>query len=70
MLFGQTVAVYCGNRTEQTLCGQNAVRTSQESNRLLLFGGTVAVYCDNRTEHTNTLCGQSEPHSKDNTCKI
>jgi hypothetical protein len=27
MLFGETVAVYCGNRTEltDTLCGQNEV---------------------------------------------
>jgi hypothetical protein len=32
-LFGETVAVYCENRTEHTdtLCGQNAVRTSQET---------------------------------------
>jgi hypothetical protein len=31
MLFGETVAVYCENRTEHTdtLCGQNADRTSQ-----------------------------------------
>jgi hypothetical protein len=33
MLFGETVAVYCENHTEHTdtLCGQNAVRTSQET---------------------------------------
>jgi hypothetical protein len=24
MLFGETVAVYCENHTEHTLCGQNA----------------------------------------------
>jgi hypothetical protein len=36
MLFGETVAVYCENRTEHTdtLCGQNAIRTSQETIRL------------------------------------
>jgi hypothetical protein len=50
MLFGQTVAVYCENRTEHT----DTVRTSQEThyvsatepNRLMLFGETVAVYCE------------------------
>jgi hypothetical protein len=33
MLLEDTVAVYCENRTEHTdtLCGQNAVRTSQET---------------------------------------
>jgi hypothetical protein len=74
MLFRETVAVYCENRTEHTdtLCGQNAVyidsvRTSQETHyvcatnpdRLMLFRETVAVDCENRTEHTNTLCGQN-----------
>jgi hypothetical protein len=43
MLFGETVAVYCENRTEHT----DTVRTSQETryyvsaaetNRLMLFG--------------------------------
>jgi hypothetical protein len=47
MLFREEVAVYCENHTEHTdtLCGQNAVRTSQEThyvsatepNRLMLF---------------------------------
>jgi translation initiation factor IF-1 len=74
MLFRETVAVYCENRTEHTdtLCGQNAVyinsvRTSQEThdvsatkpNLLMLFRQTVAVYCENHTEHTNALCGQN-----------
>jgi hypothetical protein len=69
LLFGETVAVYCKNRTEHrdTLCGQNAVRTSQETryvsstkpNRLMPFGETVAACCKNRTEHTDTLCGQN-----------
>jgi hypothetical protein len=66
MLFGETVAVYCENRTEHIIrCVGTSVRTSQEThyasatepNRLMLFGETVAVYCKNRTEHT--LCGQS-----------
>jgi hypothetical protein len=69
MLFGDTVAVYYENRTEHTdtLCGQNAVRTSQEtryisateSNRLMLFGERVAGYCENHMEHTDTHCGQN-----------
>jgi hypothetical protein len=69
MLFRETVAVSCENHTEHTdtVCGQNAVRTSQEThyvsatepNRLMLFGEIVAVYCDNHTEHIDTLCGQN-----------
>jgi hypothetical protein len=69
MLFRERVAVYCENHTEHTdtLCGQDAVRTLQEThyisatepNRLLLFRETVAVYCENHTEHTDTLCGQN-----------
>jgi hypothetical protein len=57
MLFGETFCLYYENRTEHTdtHCGQNAVRTSQETyyvsateaNRLMLFGETVAVYCEN-----------------------
>jgi hypothetical protein len=54
MLFGETVAVYCENHTEQI----DTVRTSQEThyvsaakpNRLMLFGETVAVYCENHME--------------------
>jgi hypothetical protein len=50
MLFGETVAVYCENHTEQT----DTVRTSQEThyvsttrtNRLMLFRETVAVCCE------------------------
>jgi hypothetical protein len=69
MLFVESVAVYCENRTEHTqaLCGQNSVRTSletryvsgKEPNRLKLFGERVAVYCEDSTEHTDTLCGQN-----------
>jgi thioredoxin-related protein len=58
MLFGETVAVYCENRMENT----DTVRTSQEThyvsttepNRLMLFGETHAVYCENHTEHTDS----------------
>jgi hypothetical protein len=77
MLFRETVAVYCENRTEHTntLWAENSVRTSQEThyvsatkpNQLMLLRETVAVYCENHTEHTNTLCGQktqSVPHRK------
>jgi hypothetical protein len=49
MLFGETVAVYCENRTV----------SAAKPNRLMLFGETVAVYCENHTEHTDTLCGQN-----------
>jgi translation initiation factor IF-1 len=69
MLCRKTVAVYCENHKKHrdTLCGQNVVRTSQEThyvsatepNRLMLFKETFAVYCENHTEHTDTLCGQS-----------
>jgi hypothetical protein len=66
MLFGETVAVYCENRTEHT----DTVRTSQEThyvsatepNRLMLFGETVAVYCENHTEHLSTLYGKNEEY--------
>jgi hypothetical protein len=70
MLFRETVALYCENRTEHTgtLCVgriySNSVRTSHETHhftatvatRLMLFREIVAVYCENRTEHTGTLC--------------
>jgi hypothetical protein len=67
MLFGNRIAVCCENHTEDTdtLCGQNAVRNSQETYYVsatepsVLFGETVAVYCEKRTEHTDTLCGQN-----------
>jgi hypothetical protein len=58
MLCGETVAVYCENRTEHTdTC--KLIRTSQETChvfattpiRLMLFGETVAVYGENLTEH-------------------
>jgi hypothetical protein len=57
MLYGETVAVCCENRTEHT----DTVRTSQETNyfsttepnRLMLYGETVAVCYENRTEHTD-----------------
>jgi hypothetical protein len=26
----------------------------------MLFRETVSVYCENHTEHTDTLCGQNE----------
>jgi translation initiation factor IF-1 len=59
MLFGETVAVYCENHTENT----DTVRTSKkthyvsatEPNRLMLFGETVVVYCENHTKHTDTV---------------
>jgi hypothetical protein len=43
MLLTERVAVYCENRTEHTdtLCGQNAVRTSQETRYFLLQSPTV-----------------------------
>jgi hypothetical protein len=77
MLFRETAAVYCENRTEHkyTLWAENSVRTSQETpylsttmpNRLMLFRETVALYCENHTEQTNTFCGhktQSVLHRK------
>jgi hypothetical protein len=70
MLFKETVTVNCENHTEHTdtLCEQNAIRTSQEThyvsvtepNRLMLFRETVAVYCENHTEHTDTVCTSQE----------
>jgi thioredoxin-related protein len=65
-MFGETVAVYCENRTEHT----ETVHTSQEThyvsaaepNRLMLFGKTVAVYCENHTEHTDTVRTSQETH--------
>jgi translation initiation factor IF-1 len=69
MLFGETVAVYCENRTEYTytVWAEYRVCTSQEThyisttkpNRLILLGETVTVYCENHMEHTNRLCGQN-----------
>jgi hypothetical protein len=69
MLFGETVTVYCENHTEHTdtLCGQNAARTSKETryvfatepNRLMLCGETVAACCENHTEHTDTRAAGS-----------
>jgi hypothetical protein len=63
MLFRDTVAVYCENHTEHrdTLRGQNAVRTSQEThyfsatepNRLMLFRETVTVYCEKHWANLN-----------------
>jgi translation initiation factor IF-1 len=70
MLFGETVTVYCENRTEHTdtHCGQSVPHKKHYfatgPHRLILFGETVTVYCENRTEHTDTLCGQSVPHKK------
>jgi hypothetical protein len=66
MLCGETVAVYCENRTEHTDTLW-AVRTSQkthhvsttEPNRLMLCEETVAVCCENRMEHRDTQCGQN-----------
>jgi hypothetical protein len=62
MLYGETVAVFCENRTDHTDTLW-AVRTSHEThhvsatepNRLMWYGETVAVFCENRTEHTDTL---------------
>jgi hypothetical protein len=77
MLFRETVAIYCEDQTEHTntLCGQNAVSSSQETryvsatepNRLKLFRETAAVYCENQTEHTDTLCGQNAVSSSQET---
>jgi hypothetical protein len=77
MLFGETVAVYCENHTEQahTVWAECRVSTSQEThyfsatkpNRLILFGETVALFCQKKTEHTHTLCVQNiefVPHRK------
>jgi hypothetical protein len=58
-----------------TLCGQNAVSSSQEThyvsatepNRLMLFRETVAVYSENQMEHTDTLCGQNSVRSSQET---
>jgi hypothetical protein len=70
MLFGETVAVCCENRTEHT----DTVRTSQETryfsvtepNRLMLFGETVAVCCENHMEHNIYIYKiiKSVPHRK------
>jgi hypothetical protein len=62
MLCGETDAVCCENRTEDTDTLW-AVRTAQEThnvsatepNRLMLCGETVAVCCVYRTEHTDTM---------------
>jgi hypothetical protein len=66
MLFGETVAVYCENRTEHT----DTVRTSQEThyisatepNRLMMLGETVTVYCENNLEHTDIVRTSQETH--------
>jgi hypothetical protein len=73
MLFGEIVAVYCKSHTKHTdtLYGQNAIRTSQEShyvsatepNLLMLFRETVVVYCENhlryRAQPVNAVWGNS-----------
>jgi hypothetical protein len=73
MLFKETVAVYCENRTKHrytlwaersiykfsTYLTGNILRLAINPNRLMLFKETVAVYCENHTEYTNTLCGQN-----------
>jgi hypothetical protein len=58
-----------------TLCGQDAVLTSQETNyisatepnRLVLLGESFAVYCENHTEHTDTLCEQKSVRTSQET---
>jgi hypothetical protein len=52
MLFGETVAVWCENRTEHTDTLW-AVRTSQETRYV------SALYCENHTENTDTIFGQT-----------
>jgi hypothetical protein len=72
MLCGETVAVYCENRTEHTdtlpnNIYKNSVRTSEEmhyasatkTKRLLLLDAPVAVYYENHMEHK--LCGRMQP---------
>jgi hypothetical protein len=79
MLFGETVAVYCENRTEHTntLCGYfspyltgDTSRLRYRANRLMLCEKTVAVYCENRTEHTNTLCWYFCPYLTGDTLRL
>jgi thioredoxin-related protein len=66
MLFGETVAVYCENHTEQTDTISTSLETryvsATEPNRLMIFGETVAVYCENHTEHTDTVRTLQETH--------
>jgi hypothetical protein len=59
MLLGETVAVYCENRTEQRPCSARSPHetyyvSATEPNRLILFGEIVTVYCEIHTEYTNT----------------
>jgi hypothetical protein len=66
-LFKETAAVYCENQTDHTdtLCGQNAVRSSQETNyvsttepnRLMLFGETMTekISCFDISQAVTTL---------------
>jgi translation initiation factor IF-1 len=68
VLFGETVTVYCDNRTEHTntlpnniqesslYLTANTLRLRYKAQPVMLFGETVAVYCENRMEHTTTLC--------------
>jgi translation initiation factor IF-1 len=79
MLCGETVAVYCENRTEHinTVCGHfssyltgDTFVSAREPNRLMLFGETVAVYCENRAEHINTLCGHFSWYLTGNTVRV
>jgi hypothetical protein len=55
MLFEETAAVYCENRTEHTdtvlTSHETHYASTTETNRLMLFEETVAVYCENHTEH-------------------
>jgi hypothetical protein len=66
MLFGETVAVYCENHTEQTDPVCNSQETHYVSaikpNRLMLFRETVAAYCENHTEHTDPVHTSQETH--------
>jgi hypothetical protein len=82
LLFRETVAGYCENRTEHT----NTLQTNIRDFSLCLTGnilrfrynaqlvhaawGTVAVYCENHTEHVNTLCGQNAELLDVNVCGI
>jgi hypothetical protein len=78
MVFGETVAVYCVDRTEHTdtLCGQNTVRTSQETRYVLatdpssfmLFGETVSVYFG--TVRNTQIHSEGSPYLTANTLRL
>jgi hypothetical protein len=59
ILFTETVAVYCENRTKHT----DTVRTSHETHYVSAKAQPVnAIYCENYTEHTETVRTSQETH--------